>query len=85
MDHDVGALDQSREGRFVVERAGHDLGRRQPAPLGHVGLAAQQQAQAKARPVQGGDEMPADEAGGAGHGGERRSGTRFGILPRRRH
>ena len=85
MDDDVGALDQALEGRLVAERAGHDLGRRQVAPLGHVGLAAQQQPQAKARLVQGDDEMPADEAGGAGHGGERRSRARFGILPRKRH
>ena len=85
MDHDVGALDQAIEGRFVVERAGHDLGRRQPAPLGHVGLAAQQQPQAKAGPMQGDDEMPADEAGGAGQSDERRIRTPFGILPRKCH
>ena len=80
MDHDVGAFDKALPGRLVVERAGHDLGRGQPAPLGHVGLAAQQQAQAKARLMQGGDEMPADEAGGAGHGDKRSVRQSGGVI-----
>ena len=61
---------RSRAG-FVVERAGDHLRRRQVAPFGHVGLAPQQQPHPPAGAVQLGDEVPADEAGGAGHRRER--------------
>ena len=85
MEHGIGALDQALERADIVERAGHHLRRRQVAPAGHVGLAPEQQPHPPAGAQQFGDEVPADEAAGAGHRRQRRVRPRFGIRPRRNH
>ena len=74
MDDRVGAVDQALERRFVGKIAQHDLGL-DAGERGQRRPAADQQAELPAAPRQGGDEMRADEAGGAGDRDQPAHGT----------